>query len=97
MGYNKRAELREMQARINTGAVSLGQLCAWGMVKLRVECLRCKRKGLYRITRLIDRHGPLMGLPELRDIVVVDCPRLRAVSIYDQCGVYYPDMNARQK
>ena len=52
-----------MNARINTGAVSLGQICASGTVKLRVECLRCKRKGLYRVTRLIDRYGAAMGPP----------------------------------
>ena len=97
MGYNKRAELREMNARINTGAVSLGQLCASGLVKLRVECLRCKRKGLYRITGLIDRHGAAMGLPDLRHILAADCPRQRAVSIYDQCGIYYPDLKTMKE
>ena len=80
-----------MAARANPGAVTLGQVCASGMVKLSVACLRCNRQGLYRVTRLIDRHGAGKSLPELRHVFAADCPKQKANRIYDQCGVYYPD------
>jgi hypothetical protein len=90
----KRREAREMAARANPGAVTLGQLCDSGMVKLNVACLRCRRRGIYRITGLIYRYGAGKGLPDLRHILAADCPRMNAVSIYDHCGVYYPDLSS---
>ena len=31
-----------------------------------------------------------MRLPDLRDILVGDCPRVRAASFNDRCAVHYP-------
>lgn len=45
--------------------VTLGQVCAAGTVFLEVACYECKRKGSYRLMRLIDRHGAGKGLTEL--------------------------------
>lgn len=67
------------------------------MVHLHVACVRCRRKGRYRITGLIDRYGATMGLPELRYLIAADCPRIRSASIYDRCGAYYPGLSGRDR
>ena len=53
--------------------VTLGSLCAQGMVVLEVACSKCPRRGRYRITRLIDKHGPVMALTTLKDLLSADC------------------------
>jgi hypothetical protein len=59
---------------------------------LEIACRKCERYGRLRVARLIDEHGPDLDLPSLRGIVAADCPRQNAHSIYDQCGVYYPQL-----
>jgi len=101
MGYSRRRELRELTDRIRESdarieGVTLGQVCAGGMVMLEVACHCCPRRGRYRVTRLIDRHGAGKGLPELRDMLAVDCPRRRGVSFLHPCGAYFPGVKEQR-
>jgi hypothetical protein len=70
--------------------ITLGQVCAAGVVSLEVACYRCKRKGRYRLTRLIDRHGAGKRLPAFKDMLTADCPRRGGSGFHDQCGAYFP-------
>jgi hypothetical protein len=59
-------------------------------IVLEVGCTRCERYGRLRVDRLIQRYGRGAKLPDLRDKLASDCPRIGATSIYDRCGVRYP-------
>ena len=78
-----------MRAR-QVGAITLGRVCAAGVVSLPVECQKCPRKGRYKVTRLIDQHGAVISLPDLKNIIAADCPKQKSPSIYDRCGVFFP-------
>jgi hypothetical protein len=94
MGYSRRKEAREIVESIESAdraaaGRTLGALCAAGVMVLDVACYTCPRKGRYRLTRLIDRHGARMELLALREILAGDCPR-RHGSYYNRCGAYFP-------
>jgi hypothetical protein len=57
-----------------TGAITLGHLVG-RLEILRVTCSKCDRSGQYSVTRLIERHGADMGLPDWKDTITADCPR----------------------
>lgn len=61
---------------------------------LEVACNRCERRGRLSVDRLIHEHGAAMALPSLCATLAADCPRRRAPSIYNQCGVHYPQLPA---
>jgi hypothetical protein len=66
--------MREITDRIkesnaNIAGVTLGRVCAAGMVFLDVSCHAFARRGRYRVTRLIDRHRAAMMPPELKDLL----------------------------
>jgi hypothetical protein len=65
------------------------------MTMLEVGCARCERYGRVRIDRLMERYGRDSKLPDLRDILAGDCPRVGATSIYDRCRVRYPQLAVR--
>jgi hypothetical protein len=93
VGYNRRRELREIVDYIRESdnriaGVTLGQVCAAGVVTLDVACHSCPRRGRYRVTRLIDRHGAGKGLPELREMLAADCPKWNGS--LNPCGAYFP-------
>ena len=99
MGYRKRQALREIAESIqesNTriAGVTLGQVCAAGLAVLDVACHSCPRRGRYRVTRLIDRHGAGKGLPELRDMLAADCPKRNGSPLHP-CGAYFPGVKGR--
>lgn len=81
---------REANAAI--AGLTLGQVCAAGTVSLEVACYECQRKGRYRLTRLIDRHGAGMGLIELKAMLTADCPKCTNTGFYGQCGAYFPKL-----
>jgi len=43
-----------------------------------VACTKCDRKGRLSVLRLLAEHGPDISLPDLREHVAADCPRLKA-------------------
>jgi hypothetical protein len=73
------------------GSITLGDLVG-KVTMLEIACSRCDRHGLRRLDRLIEEHGPAIGLPILGEIVAGDCPRARTVSINDRCGVNFPQL-----
>jgi len=42
-----------------------------------------------RTDRLLAEHGTAMPLPELRQIIAADCPRMIAGRIHDVCGTHF--------
>lgn len=71
------------------GSITLAELVS-KLDMLEVACHRCDRRGRLGVERLIAEHGADMGLPELRTLRAADCPRARAVTINDRCGVHFP-------
>ncbi len=49
-------------------------------------------KGKYRVTRLIDQHGAEMQISDPRRLINPNCPKWKALSKSDQCGVYFPNL-----
>ncbi len=92
MGQMKRREAREADTRANQyiGSVTLDQVRKAGIKMLNVACNHCQRNGRYRVAGLVDRYGEYVVLPNLKNIIAADCPRQRAHSIYDKCGVFFP-------
>jgi hypothetical protein len=77
----------------NSGAVTFGDL-AGKLVMLDVACSKCDRRGRLSVAKLIAEHGADMRLPDLREVLAGDCPRLRATSYSDRCAVHYPQLAA---
>lgn len=95
MGYSRRREARDIADAIDESnrriaGVTLGMVCSTNMVMLEVACHSCPRRGRYRVTRLIDRHGARMELRELKELLSADCPRHGNESFYNRCGAYFP-------
>ena len=67
--------------------ITLGQVSTRLSV-LEVACLRCERRGRLNTKRLLSELNPDLRIPELREIVAGDCPRMVADNINDRCGVY---------
>jgi hypothetical protein len=71
------------------GTITLGVMRVRGMKMLEVVCTRCNRRGRLSIARLIAEHDG-----SLRELIAHDCPRMRdpSVSIYERCGVMFPEL-----
>jgi len=70
--------------------ITLGDLVGTRTIE-DIACRQCERRGRLSVARLIKQYGD-MRLPELRYILVADRPRAEAVSISDQCSVFYPEL-----
>jgi hypothetical protein len=77
--------------RAACGPLTLADVRTAGTPTLRVECLCCFRSGRYDLARLIATHGATAPLERLKYTFARTCPHIFAASIYDRCGVYYPD------
>ena len=77
----------------NSGAVTLGDVVG-KLAMLDVACSKCDRRGRLSVAKLIAEHGADMRLPDLREVLAGDCPRLRATSYSDRCAVHYPQLAA---
>lgn len=61
--------------------------------KLEVVCRKCERAGVYRISRLIEQHGPNMTFLELRKVFEATCAKTNDVTrLNEVCGVNFPDL-----
>jgi hypothetical protein len=56
---------------------------------VRLPCPKCGRAGQYRKQNLIERHGPDIRLPDLRE-EIAQCERRGLV--HDACMVSYVDL-----
>jgi hypothetical protein len=73
--------------------VTLGQVCASGLVVLEVACYQCPRRGRYRVTRLIDQHGAGMELVKFKDLLAAGCSKQGNASYFNRCGVHFPEVS----
>ena len=64
------------------------------LAMLEIGCRKCERYGRLRVARLIEEHGAGQGLNGLLSHLAADCPRQQALSIYDRCGAYFPQLPA---
>jgi len=53
---------------------------------VRLSCPKCGRSGQYRKQNLIERYGPDIRLPDLRE-ELAQCGRRG--HMHDMCGVHY--------
>ena len=84
-----RAALNE-EAVVSRGSITLGAVAAHTAV-VTVGCSRCDRAARYRLDRLIARHGPACGIPDVLRLLSKDCPKRASVSA-DLCGVHCPEL-----
>jgi hypothetical protein len=42
--------------------------------------------------RLLAEYGPNVPVPELRQIIAADCPRMIEGKIHDVCGIHFPGL-----
>jgi hypothetical protein len=75
------------------GSILLGDVAA-RTEEIEVSCRACPRHGRLRTDRLLDEHGPAMGMPELLRILAGDCPGLGASAVYERCDVHCPTLSA---
>jgi hypothetical protein len=71
--------------------ITLGQISGRLSV-LEVACNRCDRRGRLNVDRLIAERGPQFPVPELRQVIAADCPRMIEGKISDPCGVHFPGL-----
>jgi hypothetical protein len=63
------------------GAVTLSDLI---IPTLTLVCVRCERRGVYSVARLMAKHGDAR-LTDLRSFLTADCPKRAKRSIDAQC------------
>jgi hypothetical protein len=76
---------------VSRGSITLGAVAAHTAV-LTVACSRCDRAARYRLDRLIARHGPACGIPDVLRLLSKDCVLRASVKAYDLCGVHCPEL-----
>ena len=75
-----------------TTSVSLADIAA-RIDMLEIRCSRCDRIGRRRVSRLIERYGGAMSLPDLRTELAQGCDHAGGHD-YDRCDVFYPQLAA---
>jgi hypothetical protein len=73
------------------GAVTLSDMQARGLDRLRVSCRLCSRVGSYRMDAGLERWGDVK-LTDLLAELRADCPRGKGPDPYQRCGAFYPDL-----
>lgn len=62
------------------------------LAKLRVECAKCGRAGVYSVARLVRECGGDTAITDWIAEVSADCPRRRANQLYNLCGARCPGL-----
>jgi hypothetical protein len=91
---SKPASQRQEQSPPDTGRPDRGSITL-GAVEARtaflvVACTQCSRSGRYRVATLIDQHGAGCVIPELRCVLVNDCPKRG--NAHGGCDVWFPEL-----
>jgi hypothetical protein len=73
------------------GSIMLGAVAARTAV-LAVACTQCSRSGRYRVATLIEQHGAGCAIPDLRRVLVSDCPKRG--NAHGGCDVWFPELPA---
>jgi hypothetical protein len=71
------------------GSITLGAAATRTAV-LAVACTQCSRSGRSRISTLIEQHGVGCAIPELRRVLVNDCPKRG--NAHGGCDVWFPEL-----
>jgi hypothetical protein len=79
------------QTMTTRGYVTLAKIADRHPV-LDVACDVCGRRGRLNRCRLIREHGPDFPVPELRQVVAADCPRMIEDKMHAPCGVRFPGL-----
>ena len=74
------------------GSVTLGDLVD-RLAMLDVAWSRCARRGRLQLDRLIEQYSNA-ELPELRLTLAGNCPKAAAISVSDQCDIFFPGLGA---
>ena len=74
-------------------AVALGDLVG-RIDRLDVCCRRCERHGRLGLARLLEEHGPGIGMPDLAVLLAADCPKARSTNPSERCFVWFPQLLA---
>jgi hypothetical protein len=64
--------------------------------RIEVGCAKCDRKGSYRVSSIMARKGDAR-LTDFLDDVSADCPKHQSMSIYDQCGARFMNLEEGRK
>jgi hypothetical protein len=59
---------------------------------LRVECMRCERKGRYNVRKLIEKYRRKGHMMKWRELLNADCPKRDATALHDRCDLICPDL-----
>ncbi len=59
---------------------------------IELACEKCDRHGKLRKARLIQEHGPDIGVARLRETLIKDCPHVG--DWHHPCRAYYVGLNA---
>src|SRR4051794_33954477 len=95
-GSSTMPSLLKGQAQSACGLIMMEAGMSWPIMNGRSSCDWNRQEPLSRSTHRASksacpaRRNPWAKLTELRTIIADDCPRMRAVSVYDRCGVHYP-------
>ena len=73
----------------SAASITLGMV-AERTPSLAIACSRCDRAGRYYLDTLIARHGPDLKIPQLLDVLSVDCPKRKSQSATDLCKIHCP-------
>lgn len=73
------------------GVVELGDLIG-RVERLEIECARCFRRGRYRVSGLVERHGPGFDMGQLAAFLTADCPGAAAQHWSDRCDLRFPQL-----
>lgn len=60
--------------------------------KLRIECAKCRRAGVYSVARLLRKRGGDAAITDWIAEVSGDCRRRQANQLYDLCGARCPGL-----
>ena len=71
------------------GVITLAHVAA-KTAMLDIACSQCDRRGRRNVQKLIAEYRAGIGLPELKEKLAKECPRLESMSIHERCGVHYP-------
>jgi hypothetical protein len=59
---------------------------------LHVECLKCDRRGRYRLASIVNDIGLDGKLTNWLYVLTRDCPRRRSPGLFDPCAARMPNL-----
>jgi hypothetical protein len=72
--------------------ITLADLEAKGLSRLKIACDRCPRRGCYTVARLVEQLGRAHDLVSLRLHLTATCPAYCTGRTTPACGARYPQL-----